>query len=178
MLVRSAASAGLAPAAAASIRAMLDEAFAGDFSDDDWDHALGGVHYWIEADDGAIVCHGSVIERTLVCGDRRYRTGYVEAVATAPHLHRRGYASEVMRCIGAQVRQGFEVGALSTGAPGFYARLGWELWRGPVMAATETGAIESMPDEEGGIMILRTAATIDLDLDACIVADWRTGDVW
>ena len=29
------------------IRALLDTAFEGDFTDHDWDHALGGVHVWL-----------------------------------------------------------------------------------------------------------------------------------
>lgn len=178
MLVRSAASADLNPAVAENIRAMLDGAFEGDFSDDDWEHALGGTHYWIEDKDNIILSHGSVVERTLICGTEQHRTGYVEAVATAANARARGYASEIMRRVAAHIRTGYELGALSTGKPGFYARLGWELWHGPVMATTSAGCIQGMPDEEGGVMILRTAATADLDLNARIVAGWRNGDAW
>jgi aminoglycoside 2'-N-acetyltransferase I len=35
------------------------------------------------------------------------------------------------------------------------------------------------PDEDGYVMILRTASTpADLDLEAPISCDWRPGDVW
>jgi len=34
------------------------------------------------------------------------------------------------------------------------------------------------PDEDGGILILRTLRTPSLDLDDSIVCDWRSGDVW
>ena len=47
-----------------AIRALLDAAFAGDFDDDDWAHALGGTHALVEAD-GAVVAHASVVPRVL-----------------------------------------------------------------------------------------------------------------
>jgi aminoglycoside 2'-N-acetyltransferase I len=31
----------------AELRRLLDAAFEGEFSDDDWNHALGGVHVWV-----------------------------------------------------------------------------------------------------------------------------------
>jgi aminoglycoside 2'-N-acetyltransferase I len=66
-------SAELTPAAIASIRTMLDAAFWGDeeerFTDDDWEHALGGVHVVLD-DDGEIVSHASVVERELQVAGR------------------------------------------------------------------------------------------------------------
>ncbi len=70
----------------APIRALVEDAFEGSFDADDWDHTSGGVHVFVVDDD--IVAHGSVIERILIAGDRRLRTGYVEGVATA-RTHRR-----------------------------------------------------------------------------------------
>ena len=35
----------------AAIRALLDEAFDGDFGDDDWEHALGGIHVLVHEGD-------------------------------------------------------------------------------------------------------------------------------
>ena len=83
----------------AAIRAMLDAAFGADederFGDDDWQHGLGGVHFVLEVD-GRIVAHASVVERELHVGDRPLRTGYVEAVATAPDRQGEGFGSIVM----------------------------------------------------------------------------------
>jgi aminoglycoside 2'-N-acetyltransferase I len=61
--------------------------------------------------------------------------------------------------------------------PGFYERLGWERWLGPTSVRTATGT-ERTPDDDGGIMILRTPASPGLDLTANIACDWRDGDVW
>jgi len=69
----------------------------------------------------------------------------------------------------------YDIGALSPSDPAFYARLGWELWRGPLAVATDAG-ITPTPDEE--VMILRLPKTPPLDLHGTLVAPWRPGDVW
>ena len=83
----------------AALRALMDAAFGTDpehgFADSDWEHALGGRHFVLEVD-GQIVSHASVVERALEIGGRPLRTGYVEAVATAPGMERRGHGSAVM----------------------------------------------------------------------------------
>ena len=66
------------------------------FTDDDWDHALGGVHFVLDLD-GEIVAHASVVEREIHVDGRPLRTGYVEAVATAPGRQGAGFGSLVMR---------------------------------------------------------------------------------
>lgn len=160
-----------------ALRALLDAAFDGDFSDDDWAHALGGLHAYLLRDDGAPISHASVVARRIVCGAATLRAGYVEAVATAPEFQRQGHGSAVMRAIAAHVEASYDIGVLSTGEFGFYAPLGWELWRGTTWVEGPTGH-ERTADDDGGIMVLRTSRTPSLDLDAPIVADWRTGDVW
>jgi hypothetical protein len=34
------------------------------------------------------------------------------------------------------------------------------------------------PEDDNGLMVLRTSRTLLLDLSGDIVADWREGDVW
>ena len=171
-----ASSNAVTPTLLLDFRALLYAAFDGDFSDDDWAHALGGTHVWIDAPDG-VVSHGALVERTLVCSGQIVRVGYVEAIATAPACRRRGYASEVLGRINDLIREQYALGALSTGVPAFYERLGWERWRGPTFVNGPRG-LERTPDDDGGILILRTPRSAELDLDADIVADWRAGDVW
>ena len=150
-----------------------DEAFA----EEDWQHALGGVHVLLEAD-GRILSHASVVTRVLEAGGTALRTGYVEAVATWPELQRQGHGSAVMREIGDVIGANYELGALGTGEFAFYESLGWEHWRGPCSVRTPGGAVRT-PAEDGYIMVLRTPATPpDLDLDAPISCEWRSGDVW
>jgi aminoglycoside 2'-N-acetyltransferase I len=158
---------------------MMGAAFAGKdglFADSDWRHATGGAHVLVEQA-GEILSHASVVERTLEIGGLPVRTGYVEAVATAPGHQRRGYGTLVMREIDDIIRSGYELGALSTGSHGFYERLGWQRWLGPTFVRTATGT-ERTPDDDGGIMVLRTPTSRPFDLSASISCESRDGDVW
>lgn len=147
------------------------------FTDDDWEHAIGGIHV-LAAGSGRIVSHGSVVPRTLEARGVPCRTGYVEAVATWPELQRRGHGSAVMREVDAIIQSNYELGALGTGEFGFYERLGWERWRGPTSVRTKDGEVRT-PDEDGYVMVLRTPSTPSgLDIDAPISCEWRVGDVW
>ena len=163
-----------------ALRALLDAAFVSVddpvFPESDWLHALGGVHFVAELD-GRLVAHAAVVERELHAAMRPCRTGYVEAVATTPDLQGRGVGSVVMRSAGAHILERYELGALGTGEHAFYERLGWQTWRGPTYVRTTAGD-ERTIDEDGGIMVLLTPTTIDLDLTAPLSCDWRPGDVW
>ena len=160
-----------------AIRGLLDAAFAGDFSDDDWAHALGGTHAIVDAD-GAIVAHGSVVPRVLDAGGTALRVGYIEAVAVRPDRQRAGLGSAVMRALGEVIAREYELGALSTGEWPFYERLGWERWRGEAWVRHRDGRRERTPDDDDSLMILRTPRTPALDLRAALTCDWRPGDVW
>ncbi len=172
---------GLTEAELTAIRGLMDLAFAADdeeerFADTDWAHALGGQHFTVDID-GRIVSHASVVERTLEIGGRPYRTGYVEAVATAPGLERRGHGSAVMTAVNEHIRGSFQLGALGTGRQPFYERQGWEIWRGPAFVRTP-GGLQRTADEEGYILVLRTPSSSPFELTEPISCDWRPGDVW
>jgi aminoglycoside 2'-N-acetyltransferase I len=160
----------------AELRQLLDAAFDGDFSDDDWHHALGGVHVWV-TDAHRVISHAAVVERTLVCAGRPLRVGYVEAVATVATHRRQGHGSMVMQRVGEIIAERFALGALSTSTHAFYERHGWQRWRGPTFVDGPRGP-ERTADEDAGILVLRTPRSPDLDLGADIVCDWRSGDVW
>ncbi len=171
----------LTPADLKAIRALMDGAFASEddeerFADSDWEHALGGRHFTIEID-GEIVSHASVVERTLEIGGRPYRTGYVEAVATAREFERRGHGSAVIGAARGHIQATFELGALGTGRHAFYERLGWEVWRGEAFVRTPDGLLRT-PEEEGYILVLRTPTSAPFELTEPISCDWRPGDVW
>jgi aminoglycoside 2'-N-acetyltransferase I len=146
------------------------------FTDDDWEHAVGGTHFVLDVD-GVIVSQASVVERELHVDGRPLRTGYVEAVATAPDQQGAGFGSRVMQDVTAYVADAFELGALGTGRQGFYARLGWQTWAGPSFVRT-VGGSRRTPDDDGYIMVFLTPSSPRLDLDAAISCDWRPGDVW
>ena len=170
----------LRPSEVVAIRGLMDAAFGSDeddrFTDLDWQHAVGGVHFVLELD-GDIVAHGAVVGRELHTGGRAFRTGYVEAVATAPGRHGQGLGSIVMTDATDHIRRHFELGGLATGRQSFYRRLGWEVWQGPSAVRTGTGDLPTR-DDDGYLMVLATPTSPAFDLAAPISCEWRPGDVW
>lgn len=164
----------------AVIRELLVDAFGSDeeerFTDEDWEHSIGGMHFLLELG-GTIVAHASVVERELRVDGLPLRTGYVEAVATAPPHQGHGLGTRVMREVGSYIQDGFELGALGTGSHHFYERLGWQTWRGPSSVRTADG-MQRTPDDDGYILVLPTPSSPTLDLTAPISCEWRPGDVW
>lgn len=159
----------------AAIREMLDEAFGGTFSDDDWRHALGGQHVvWLDGDQ--VVAHAAVVPRIVTIGDRTFRAGYVEAVGVAVSRQRCGFGTAVMGPSTDTIAQRYELGVLSTGRAEFFERLGWALWQGPSFVRATDG-VRWTPDEDGGIMVLG-AHKYQLDVSAAIGCDDRPGDAW
>jgi aminoglycoside 2'-N-acetyltransferase I len=174
--LRTAPTADFSPAELSRLRAFLDTAFAGHFGDDDWSHALGGVHV-LASVDGEPAGHASVVVRQLIAGDRTLRTGYVEAVATAADVRRRGVASAVMTEVERLVAGGYELGALGASEQGaaLYTARGWQPWTGPTVALTPDGVIET-PDP--GVLVLPTPHTpAGLDPTGRLACDWRRGDL-
>jgi aminoglycoside 2'-N-acetyltransferase I len=171
---------GLTATEVAKIRALMEVAFGSDeeerFTEDDWGHALGGVHFVLDLD-GEIITHASVVERVIEVDGRPFRTGYVEAVATEPDREGHGFGSRVMTDVTDYIRGRFELGALGTGRHTFYERLGWQRWSGPSGLRTDDG-VRPTPDDDGYIMVLPTPANPALDLTAPISCEWRPGDVW
>ncbi|MCY7418433.1 MAG: GNAT family N-acetyltransferase [Chloroflexi bacterium] len=164
-----------------AVRELMDIAFADDadeaLGDDDWQHALGGVHVVLDVD-GVIVAHASVVERDIHIAGQPLRTGYVEAVATAPDHQDRGFGTQVMEAIGGVIQAHFELGVLGTGRHHFYERLGWQTWQGPAFLRTADGD-QRTQDEEGYLLVLLTSSSpVGIDLTAPISCEWRPGDVW
>jgi aminoglycoside 2'-N-acetyltransferase I len=158
------------------VRALLDEAFRGEFGDHDWTHALGGVHALVH-DDGRLVGHGSVVPRRLWHGGRLLRAGYVEAVAVAADRRRQGVATAVMVALEAVIRADHDLGALSASDDGarLYAARGWLLWDGPTSVLTTEGRRRT-PEDDGSVHVL--PGREPLDTSGELTCDWRAGDVW
>ncbi|MCC7179469.1 MAG: GNAT family N-acetyltransferase [Acidobacteria bacterium] len=175
--VRIVESSHLSSAERAAIRRLLDEAFSGDFSDDDWQHALGGWHAMVGPAE-SVVAHAALVERRICIGTRELRCGYVEAVAVKPGRQRTGLGTAVMSAISELIRARFDIGALSTGEWPFYERLGWERWRGPTYVRTADGRRLRTIEEDEGVMVLRCAVSREIDLGAPIICEERPGDSW
>ncbi len=103
------------------------------------------------------------------------RTAYVDTVATLPAYQGQGIGSQVMRHL-ASLLADFEIACLETDDRGsFYARLGWEEWRGP-LAGRRAGELLPTPDQKG-IMILRLARTPALDINSSLTIEYD-GRIW
>jgi len=69
----------------------------------------------------------------------------------------------------------FEIACLETERVSFYARVGWELWQGPLAGRRATELLPT-PDQKG-IMILRLARTPPLDVESFLVIEYD-GRIW
>ncbi|MFC1416330.1 GNAT family N-acetyltransferase [Streptacidiphilus cavernicola] len=160
-----------------ALRPLLDAAFDGRFSDDDWAHALGGVHVLLR-EDGELVGHGSVVERQLSTQGITLLTGYVEAVAVRPDRQGSGLGALLMDAVERELESGdYALGALSSSrrAIGFYRARGWQQWLGPTSVRTPAGIVRT-PEDDGGVYVLDV--DLGFDLFAGLTCDWREGDVW
>jgi aminoglycoside 2'-N-acetyltransferase I len=146
------------------------------FTDEDREHAFGGMHFLIEHG-GEILAHASVVPRELHIGEHHLNTGYVEGVATWPAHQGRGYGTTLMTAVGEYLDELFELGGLSTGVEGFYERFGWMVWEGPTYCRTDQGPVRTT-DDDGGVLVKLTPASPALDLSAPISCNMRLGDVW
>ena len=159
-----------------AIRALLEDAFDGDVTEDDFEHALGGVHALVW-EGGELIGHGSVVMRRLLHRGRALRTGYVEGVAVRSDRRRRGHGSAVMGVLERVIRRAYEIGALGASDEGaaFYAGRGWQLWTGTASVIGPAG-VERTGEEEDCIYVLPLG--VELEADGDLACDWRNGDVW
>ena len=159
-----------------AIRALLEEAFAGDFGDDDFEHALGGMHAMVREGE-ELIAHASVVMRRMLHGGRALRCGYVEGVGVRPDRRRRGHGAAVMAAAEEVIRGAYELGALGATDEGalLYTSRGWRRWTGTV-SVLAPGGIERTPEEDGFIYVL--PVSVELALDGDLACDWRDGDVW
>jgi aminoglycoside 2'-N-acetyltransferase I len=135
----------------------------------------GGRHF-VGHLDGAVVAHAVVTTRwAQPTGHPVLRTAFVDAVSTLPGVQGRGYGSQVIRRLGAEIDD-YEIGCLQTDKVGFYERLGWELWRGPLAGRGEDGLVPT-PDQRG-VMILRLAASRAVDLDGLLTIEPQPERIW
>ncbi|ORA56375.1 aminoglycoside 2'-N-acetyltransferase [Mycolicibacterium chubuense] len=157
-------------------RRMVIEAFGGEFSDADWEHALGGMHAVI-CQRGAMIGHAAVVQRRLLHRDTALRCGYVEAVAVREDHRGQGLAHALMDAVEQVIRGGYVVGALGTSDLGrpLYTSRGWVPWQGPTSVLAPSGLVRT-PDDDGAVFVLPVSAT--LDPAAGLACDWRDGDVW
>jgi aminoglycoside 2'-N-acetyltransferase I len=174
--LRTAHTADLEAGVLQAARELLEDVFGDDWEDDDWEHALGGVHALIwEGDE--LIGHASVVMRRLLHDGRALRCGYVEGVAVRADHQRRGHGGALMQAVERVIRDAYDLGALGgtdEGAP-LYLRRGWKLWEGPLFALTPSGVVRT-DDADGAVYVLPVAGALELAGE--LTCDWRDGDVW
>jgi aminoglycoside 2'-N-acetyltransferase I len=161
-------------------RRMVIEAFGGEFTDADWEHALGGMHALI-SQHGALIAHAAVVQRRLLYRGTALRCGYVEGVAVREDCRGLGLAGVLMDAVEQVLRGAYQVGALDASEVGkhMYTSRGWLPWRGPTSVLAPAGVTRTTDDDDG-LFVLPVALPNNLELDptAEITCDWRDGDVW
>ena len=155
---------------------LLIDAFGGDFSEDDWEHTLGGMHALI-CDHGALIAHAAVVLRRLMYRGAPLRTGYIEGVAVREDWRERGLGTALMDGAEQVIRGAYQLGALSPSEPArrLYLNRGWIPWKGPTSVLSPAGPTRT-PDDDGTVFVL--PVDVKLDPTADLACDWRSGDVW
>jgi aminoglycoside 2'-N-acetyltransferase I len=160
-------------------RSMVIEAFGGpdgDFSDADWEHALGGMHALISVR-GVLIAHGAVVQRRLIHKGVALRCGYLEAVAVRENWRGQGLGMAIMDAAEQVLRGAYQLGALCSSDLGraMYVSRGWLPWQGPSAVLSPTG-VTPTPDDDGSLFVM--PVSVELDTTAELTCDWRPGDVW
>jgi aminoglycoside 2'-N-acetyltransferase I len=157
-------------------RQLLDDAFEGEFTDDDLDHTLGGMHALIYRH-GTLIAHAAVVLRRLIYRGTPLRTGYIEGVAVREDWRGQGLGTALMDAAEQVIRGAYQLGALSPSesARQLYLERGWIQWQGPTSVLAPSGVVRT-PEDDGGVFVLPVSVTLDPTAD--LVCDWRSGDVW
>jgi aminoglycoside 2'-N-acetyltransferase I len=137
----------------------------------------GGDRHFLGYRGADLASHAVVSTRWLQPGGSDVVcTAYVDAVSTRPDMQRLGCSSAVMRRLAASIDD-YDIACLQTDIPGFYERLGWELWRGP-LAGRDGDRLIPTP-EQRGVMVLRLARTSPtLDLDRPLSIEVQPDRIW
>ena len=131
-----------------SINALLDLAYEGDFSPEDWEHTFGG-QYLIGYLDSTIIAHGSVVPRNMFIDREEVTVGYVEAIAVLPTHWRQGFGTQLMTKITQFCQDNYELSMLSTDENEFYERLGWHQFKGESFVQNGDSEVRTEEEDEG-----------------------------
>jgi len=137
---------------ASSTKSLLELAYDGDFSVEDWEHTLGG-QYFIDFLDDTIIAHGSVVSRNMFINGGALTVGYVEAVAVLPSYWQQGFGTQLMKQITQFCYNNYELSMLSTDEKQFYEKLGWQQFQGESFVRNGESEVRTV-EEDDGLMLL------------------------
>jgi aminoglycoside 2'-N-acetyltransferase I len=162
-------------AISSTLQNLLNNAFEGDFSTEDWEHTCDGIRFLGHFED-ELIAHGAVVSREICVDGRLSLVGYVEGIAVAPKHRRQGFGSSLMAEISKTCRSDFDISMLSTGEKDFYRRLGWLDFVGKSYVAKGETVLRS-DDEDEGLMYL-PGLSRSLESPKEIICESRNGDAW
>lgn len=127
----------------------------------------GGWHF-LAYDNEQLVSHALVTTRWLQLeGQSPLKTAYIDAVATLPSYQGQGFGSALMRQLAGDIDSEYGIACLETERETFYARLGWQTWRGPLAGRSEQG-----------VMVLQLSKTPALDLESLLSIECQPDRIW
>lgn len=157
------------------VRQLLVDSFEGEFSEDDWQHSLGGVRL-IGFMNEEIVAHGAVVPRAVRIDDVEEIIGYVEAIAVDPRFWRQGIGTALMEEITKICKSQYQFSMLSTGEKDFYRRSGWVDFKGESYVDLGEKVVRSEEEDEG-LMYLGVGNYSNVS-PFKVVCKSRAGDAW
>ncbi len=139
-------------------------------------HIPSGGRHVLAFRDQELVSHAVATTRwAQPAGYPVLQTAYVDAVSTRPEHQGLGHASAVMARLAAAIDD-YEIGCLQTDIPGFYERLGWEVWRGPLAGRRDHEVVPT--PEQRGVMVLRLPQTPALDVTTQLTIECQPERIW
>src|SRR6516225_290124 len=167
--------------AAAGLRQPVIDVCLAAHENDEFNHMFtkyfpSGARHFLAFDGGALVSHAVVSTRGVQPeGLPILRTAFVDAVSTLPSRQHEGFGSATMQRLAENISD-YEIACLQTERMSFYARLGWEEWRGP-LAGRSDGELIPTPDQRG-VLVLRLPNTPPLDLDVAMTIERQPERIW
>lgn len=155
---------------------LLVEGFDNDFSYDDFQHTLGGMHV-IAYDQQKMVGHVAIVQRNMAINDEPISVGYVEAMVVEKSYRCQGIGANLMQHTNEIIGLCYQLGLLSASEEGqkLYHSAGWKVWKGSLFELQHRQYIHSI-EEEGGVMAW--SANDNIDFTASLYCDFRGGDQW
>jgi aminoglycoside 2'-N-acetyltransferase I len=157
------------------LQALLTDAFAGDFSESDWQNSLGGARF-VGLQNEELVAHGTVVARSMWLDESPITVGYVEAIAVAPNKQKQGIGSLLLNEITQLCLQNYELAMLSTDEKDFYRRFGWQDFPGQSFVLVGDQQIRTA-EEDCGLMVL-TPESRSFGKISKVCCQARFGDAW
>ena len=157
------------------IRNLLNDAYEGDYSEQDWQHTFGGARF-IGTLDEQIVAHAAVVPREVLINELPRTIGYLEGVAVSPKFQSQGLGSQLIQHVSDFCRSSYEISMLSTDEFDFYGKFGWQRFKG-TSGVMQDSVKSFTPEEDDGLMYLAGNSTDSIEISTAY-CDWREGDCW